>query len=742
MSPRNRLKNQGNVLITAIFMSVFLFFLSVALVSSNRMDISLGLSVDHRLKADTAARAGLNWALHTMRTEPDWTKQLDIGPPVLESGAQIKVEVRARSEKEGSSYLLLVTSVGTSGLVSARHWAVVEEVKKVGASKHKKDQIPVQLFSRSEIDNQGKMEDNGLAMMASDFQWYSLATLPTKHDETNTIEANGGPIFAFAPEGTAASPPSFIVSLPMFLPNGNQTQGPPIRLELVPPGRHLMTLQVDPKTKEMKWVDIPDPGTQKDLGKVKGIPEINDEWEKSLPIVKMWEDPRKVEEDDDRPHWSTRHISLTGKGDRDSGFEVFTINNEDGIWDPETGLMRRITDTKPWSEVAYVDSKTTSELTLDWAEITGLRIYLEWYSLVGDALSARGNKIACQAIHTFYGQLPFAGEQKFVDFGTPIYESIVYQAPCVLEYDLDTKKWTRLVDLMEVPSPDTSPNIERSREWRPNFLKVDSEGRPYITTKKRITAETPETNLVRYNSLKWTSDIGTIPDKSKAPRAVLYEDRPYYLNQNGYLEGTSIPRRFLTGFHGKQLDPNKALGGTVPAISAFIPEGEGEEQQDVEYQLKPTEQISAGLAGDRFDIVTRGKDLYALGLVRREVEDLKDIPRLGDFNHDGEYALTTDKTIATIFHYDGENWQIWPGGGSDLLKTFGTSASTNRMLLPGFKMNAAGSSSQWTPTDIRLLANQGLALASYPLEFPDLNRYSVIAAGKNTPPSLKGFEAE
>ena len=55
-------KERGNILVMAIFMSVFLFFLSVALVAQNRMDITLALSVDHRLQAQMAARAATNGA--------------------------------------------------------------------------------------------------------------------------------------------------------------------------------------------------------------------------------------------------------------------------------------------------------------------------------------------------------------------------------------------------------------------------------------------------------------------------------------------------------------------------------------------------------------------------------------------------------------------------------------------------------------------------------------------------------
>lgn len=718
-------KQSGNVLITALFMAVFLFFLSVAMVSTNRMDISLGLSLDHRLKADAAARSGLNWALVTMRTEPNWAEKLKAGPPTLESGATIEIEVRARSTSSGSPFLLLVSSVGSSGLVSVRHWAVVEEVKKPEGP-----QPATQLFARSEFPGKDGSQDNGLAMLSQDFQWYQLGELPTGHGEPNTIEASGGPLFAFAPEGTATPPPSFIAALPMYLEGGGQAQGPKVRLEIVPPGRHLLVLQLDPKTKELSWLDIPDPGTQEDLGRVSGIPEINDEWEKSLPIVRMWEDPRNTQEQNQEP-WESRNIRLTGRGDHANGFEIFTVDSEKGVWDPQTETYRKVTDSVRWSEVASVESQTTSELTLDWKKLDdSLPVFLEWYSLTGEALSARGNKIACQALHTFYGQLPIAGEQTFIEHGTPLYESIVYQAPCVLEYDLKTKKWSKLVDLMEVRQVNTTPVITRSRQWRDNFLEVDSKGQSYIALKKRITAETSETVLTRFTSLNRHSTQGTVPGDE--PKVVLYRDRPYYLNSSGYLPGTRTPRRFLSAFHGGKLDPQEQLGGTVPAITAFVPEP-GEEQ---EHQFKPAEEIALSLTDQRLAILTHNSDLLALGLVRREVNDDETLPRLGDFNQSGEYALTVPKTIATILRYDGEHWQIWPGGGADLLKTFQTSADPALIKVPGF------SGVDNSPQEISLLLSQGMALTCYAFDHPLLSRYSVIAAGKDDPPTLVGFESD
>jgi hypothetical protein len=703
---RNR--RRGNVLITALFMAIFLFFLSVALISQNRMDISLGLSVDHRLKADSAARAGLNWGLRTMRTQPDWAKALQGEKPELESGASFDVEVRARSESSGDPNLLVVTSTGRSGIVSISHWAVVEEIRKTPEG----ESGSAQLFSRA-WNNEQPPQPNNLAMLGSDFQWYDLGPLPAGD---TTLEASGGPLFVFAPEGSAQPPPSIIDFLPMFVqgPDGvtTQTQGPMVRIELVPPGRHLLTLKITDGAGE--WVDIVDPGVQ--LGSSNGLAEINEKLEE-LPVIRMWEDPDDVP--DDRPPWDSRNVHLTGRGDRDSGFEVLTVDSELGIWNEETGQYDEVTTAQPFVD-ALALSKTPSELTLDWETMAKPLVFLEWYSLTGKALSADKQKIRCQGLHTFYGHYPVAGDQTFPDLGTPLYESIVYQRPCVLEYDLKTEKWTRIVDLMEVPSSkDSDPRIHRCPEWKDDMLELDSKGRAFLTVKRQ-----EETELIRFDDDSRYDSLGKVPGDS--PRVVVYNDQPYYFSDlKIWSDDMAIPRRTLMGFNGKELDPSTQLGGTVPPVSGFLTESGTE----TEVQFKPRERIALGLVGNQYDLTTWGTDLIATGFLRREVEDL-DLPQRGDYNALGEYPLITPKTAATFFRYNGESWQIWPGGGNDLLNAFDTSASPDELPVPSL-----------TGEKIRL-APFNLAIGSYVDGYPDLRRYSVLAAGKDQPPKIKGFTSD
>lgn len=702
-----QLQQRGNILITALFMAVFLFFLSVAMISQNRMDLSLALSVDHRVKSDAAARAGLNWALHTMRTQPNWVKLLQEEKPTLESGATFAVEVRGRRTNDGDPHLLVVTSTGTSSLVSSVHWAVVEEVQK---TPREVQDVNAQLFTRAWNKDRPPKPDN-LAMLGSDFQWYDLGPLPS--GET-TLEASGGPLFVFAPAGSAQEPPSLIDNLPMFVQNEEgvvePTVGPRVRLELVPPGRHLLHLAI--KDGQGEWVDIPDPGPA--LGSWAGLTEVTSEQDKALPVIRMWEDPNESPVVDEEPPWDRRSIHLTGRGDRDSGFDIFTIDTEQGVWNEQTQQYESLMKSKPWTDV-YVYS--LEELTLDWEVISDTPlVYLEWYSLTGEALAARGNKIACQAEHYFYGHIPEVG-QTFPDLGTPVYESIVYRRPCVLEYDLEEKTWTRLVDLMNVPKKNATPELIRSPQWNDNFLKVDSQSRPVIASKHRS-----ETALLHFTSQTNYHNLGQVPGTD--PRITMYDDQLYYTVDDGSWAHFSKPRLALRSLKGKTLDPQSQLGGTVPPVTAKMLEA-GEEK---EIQLKPREQISVGLVGKRFDTTSWGSSLFAVGYVHREVEDLE-FPQQGDYNAYNEGALTKPKTLATFFHYNGLSWQAWPGGIDNLLKSHDDLFDVDKLPVPSL-----------TEHPIELFPSN-IAVGSYVDGYPDLRRYTVIASGKDKPPLLRGFES-
>src|ERR1700712_697947 len=96
---------KGNILLVAIFISAFLFFLSVILVATNRQDILLAISVDHRMRASTAARAGANEALQIMRSNSEWEAKLGKSyKGQMASGAAFNVTVSSHAVDAAPSY--------------------------------------------------------------------------------------------------------------------------------------------------------------------------------------------------------------------------------------------------------------------------------------------------------------------------------------------------------------------------------------------------------------------------------------------------------------------------------------------------------------------------------------------------------------------------------------------------------------------------------------------------------------
>lgn len=704
-------KPAGNILITAIFMSVFLFFLSVALISQNRMDLSLGLSVDHRLKADAAASAGLSWALYTMRTQPEWESILRQGAPSLESGASFSIEVRAPSKSNTSSHLLIVTSVGTSSLISSSHWAIVEEVKKTP-----KDQKgPVQLFSYAKATS-AKSKDH-LAMMGSDFKWYDLGELPSP---ATTLAAAGGPLFTFAPEGSAEIPPSIVDCIPLFLESGEETIGPPVRLELAPPGQHLITLTI--KNDKFDWLDIPDPGPK--LGSWAGLTEVNDEVMKSLPVVKLWDEQPKSNDSPQPVPWENRIVSLKGRGDRDSGFDIFSIDIRTGVWSESEHATVYFYKGEPWPSVQSV---SLEDLSLDWDKITNAPpVYLDWYSITGSALVARENKIFCLGEHFFYGHIPVPNKT-FPDFGTPLYESIVYRKPCILEYDLVNERWSVSADLLKVTSKDQKPEVTRCPPWGKDTLAVDNKERGLVAT---IPSEGAKKHLLSFDTKSRSSsykDLGEFP--SPLARVITYKDQAYFVTEREYWdEETTSLRTALKNVENSSrwLDPNDSLKAVIPAATGIIIKDKKEEI----VQFKSEEVITYGLKGGANNIVSWGEDLIALGYVKRRCSDISD-SQVGYYNHKASNAAVFNTMTLTFFRYDGSTWQAFPNGANDLLKN---SPQTDPLGAP------ANPESSSCYLDTKYLNTSSIALASYDDKKPDLKRYGVIAAGRGLPPKLEGFE--
>ncbi|MEW6278560.1 MAG: hypothetical protein AB1758_08070 [Candidatus Eremiobacterota bacterium] len=257
------MRRRGNILMMAVFIAVFLFFLSVALVTANRQDIMLSLSVDHRLRAQMAARAGSDVGLATARVKG--LPAVDNMALTMESGARYSVDVRDVAFDQGVRHADILAT-GTSGFVSSERSLVVERIP---FGPELSGSLPL-LFGKDAAGN--------LKSLGPSFKWTELGALPRAD---TWLAAGGGPLCVMAPRGTADPPPKIYDFVPqmnaegVLVPTLQEVQWP----ESEQPEHLLyMTFEIT----RLKWVDIPDPGSldgQSVPPMIDGDPEGTPRWQ-------------------------------------------------------------------------------------------------------------------------------------------------------------------------------------------------------------------------------------------------------------------------------------------------------------------------------------------------------------------------------------------------------------------------------------------------------------------------------
>ncbi len=688
-----RWKNRaGNVLIVAIFMAIFLFFLSVALISQNRMDISLGLSVDHRLKAQEAARSGLDYALSVMRTRSNWADLLK-EERTLESGATYRVEVTPFQSENGRNYVLKLVSTGVSGIVKEQRFALVEEFAMPHSAQ---DSGAPYLFS--------KTTDNRLAVAGADFLWHELGALP---NPASVLAASDGPLFVFDKPGSGTPPPTFLDQIPLFLQDpasgGITTQpGPLVRMELVPPGEHILYLKLT--NGQAEWIDIPDPGTQ--LGKhgLKLLAVGDSEELKALPAIKIWQDP--ANEPDDRPPWHRRNVRMRGQSRKDSGFDIFQVEMENGSW--SNNYNGALGPTEWVSSIPYEKNAASEENTLEWEELTGGQIWLEWYSLDGTDLFARGNQVFCHGTHYFYGHIN-SKDVEYPEYGTATWEALVFRRPCVLKYDLDTKKWETVADFMKVDDPSVEPHLDTCPDVYKDTLVVDKDNNTYAFSDEK------NKRLLKLADRTFRL-LG--PLSTSIYHLVLYNDQPHFFDHRNIWSTTSTGRTTLTSVNTQPLDPNKEFFQQQQAVTARVPQDE----ELTEVQVRPAQVWETGLQAAGQDVAVSQNALVCSGYLRRDIEDNKPTDKTEGPQPQPVGYLNNEKSreVLTLFYFDGVHWQMWPGGPADLMHVPRREQERETFLA----RNQEGKTVEIAP--------RFLALGRYDEGYSPVNRYKVLLSGSGT----------
>lgn len=410
-------RRRGNLLLSALFMAAFLFFLSVALVVTNREDIQYTLFVDHRMRASLAAEGMLDYSLTVMRETQDWEGKLRSWRPGFASGAVGEVQFRswtgtpppadsARyvSPSQGSvSAVELIASAG-SGLFKSERHLLLEEFR----------------FADSLLVNGGKphlfaLTGTNLQVLTPSFAWEAVGPMPTTPLPL-TISAGGEQLHYLARE-QGVKPPviqdfSKISVAGIFIPSSEMTSS---GVPQIPVGHGGSVLVL--KEGRWAWEVLPDPGEQ--LGTV------------LQPAIGA-SDP----------------AAASSKG----SFDALTLD-----WD--------------------VIARTPSELTVPYEYFNGPRV--NWYSLTGTRAEVSNGVYTCHGIHHFYSGFRFKNTPT-ADGRTQSQgkDNSLFEEPCLLQYNVKNKKWTVMLDFLKVEDMLQEPLILPGIRPDPNTLLV-ADGRVY-----------------------------------------------------------------------------------------------------------------------------------------------------------------------------------------------------------------------------------------------------------------------
>jgi hypothetical protein len=408
-----RSRRAGNLLLSALFMAAFLFFLSVALVLTNREDIQYTLFTDHKMRCNLAADGTLDYALQVMRTNSNWEEKFKTWRVPFQSGAEGQVSYRPWTEPSvlpgATRFSLPLTpspsagieliATGKSGLFASERHMLLEEFRL--ADSMLKGDIKPHLVNVSEA---------GAAMILTPTFTWEKAPATTSKPIMGSLSASAGPVFHLS-EDQGSPPPEVkdfalqtVAGIPMPIP------GFPLSSSQIPKGHGAFFLQL--KDNNLGWVRAPDPGDQ--LGG-------------DLTVQAQ--------------------ITPDDGGTAASGWDKITLN---------------------WDTLA----KTPSELTVDYSYFNGPRI--NWYSLVGTRAQVLDDEYICHARHYFYSGFRFKNSQAGGGVTHTQYKRPdLFDEPCILSFNLKTQKWKVVLDYLKVdPDPLVEPTIINGLHPDSNSLLV------------------------------------------------------------------------------------------------------------------------------------------------------------------------------------------------------------------------------------------------------------------------------
>jgi hypothetical protein len=621
-------RERGNIILTALFVSVFLFFLSIALIWTNRQDIALSLTMEHKMKGEAAARSGAMTVYAALRRfdQPPYSME-----GTLASGATWKAELVELPPEGGRGPVVLLRCRGTSGPLSS-HYTLHLLKSELGTKVAQRgdgrmlgflNAASVSLAAgvtstegeNGESVQQSAGEGNTTLASAAKVLYgdFELTDLDLGMDGTaEHFAAYQGPLFISAKIPQAGSPLGVVAYLPVFPINGGLTMAyGPVVLSCPAPlteyGLSVMTYQ----NEEFKWDFIPFPIPEPDLTstlKPIGLLEL------SAPQNTTWTTLVARAVGGSGGSWSWRDVEPA-------------TNSESEALDRLEGASFEIDQpVLTWSEAATTPSRRGH--------------------ILRGAIAAHGETVYSHAWEYLYKH--HSGPEVAAPI-SPILGSTITRWPCVRRYDLQEKKWTTAWSALKDNGDVKSPVIPDQQ-----VLLVDSEGVCYSQTTE------PPRRLVR---LEPGGNVG-LGDELPEGTLFIYKNQPHLLSKDPSRPGIlNLETRAVIGF--------ESLPARIPEISGPIVAEMDNEMMDpglAELEVSPLGEEMEGSPEMRTvrkeynlryeidpaaTVACDDDNLYTRLLIKLE-------EREPTYEYFGAFGLNAPGSV--MARYDGSRWHILPNG--------------------------------------------------------------------------------
>jgi hypothetical protein len=624
--------NRGNIILTSLFIAIFLFFLSVALIWTNRQDIALSLSMEHKLKAQSAARSGAFEALARLKQ----LGSLDgFQGKTYENGAKVEVDLVSLPASGRRGEVLKLRARGVSGPLSSYLTLHLCDVRLAGDKNSTEGRVlffptasgggqaSQETSEGTESQESQESQGGGGQALFGDFILKAGGA-----GVVSDMVAAHGPVFvsrdlavADGAEGTPPSPPFFEDFIPVFSEDATQLAAWGATIVVAPPfgsaKKSITELQyLEYKDEAFEWVDIEPP---KDLGddEVQIVGQTN-LFEIKAPKADTW-------------------TVATVRGIGDQVRNLAWVEPK-----PPTASARDIPGQP------FVSEAVEPSATVDWSLASRTKASQQKFETRG-AIAAHGNAVYSHGWHYVYNH--YQGQAPGTI--TPLHGSTLTRWPCILKHELGgawSKVWTPLTETGSVRT-EVRPD--------PDVLLVASDGTIYSVTE-------PQKDVTRKLLTISGGSSAKVGDEVPPGRLFVYDDSPYLVPDQPEAPGIL-----------NLLNQKRIAFETLPA---FLPELSGEV-----VDTSGTEQlilgIDGGYKGEALDsskrrIVTARPrydfrySLSSAGPVAVDGEDLWAIMTITVSMLEPSYPAGYDELpipenfgpVNVLARYDGSRWHILPNG--------------------------------------------------------------------------------